>query len=227
MRAGYNAGPFPVQVRMSDERQPNPLLAKLGRLLEAVLNRALALDVETRSKLETLNGHRVGIELRDTGLALAITLRDGRICVGPHWEAASELNLRAAPGSLLAFALRRGDEAPQPAGKVEISGDAELARQLERLFRGYQPDIEEAFAKTFGDVLGVPLARTVRAAFTWSRESAEAMARNSADFLRDERRDLIAPAEMDQFLDDVDALRERADRLAARVARLAAREGSA
>ena len=57
-------------------------------------------------------------------------------------------------------------------------------------------------------------------AFAWSRESAQALAQDSADFLRDESRDLIAPAEMEQFLDDVDALRERADRLAARVQRL-------
>jgi len=211
---------------MSDERQPNPLLARLGRLLEAGLNRALALDEETRSRLAALEGRRIGIELRDTGLALAITLRDGRLHVGPHWDAATELNLRAAPGSLLAFALRRGEDAPLPPGKVEISGDAELARRVEKLFRGYQPDIEEAFAKTFGDVIGVPIARAVHAAFTWSRDSAQALVRDGAAFLRDETRDLIAPAEMDRFLDDVDGLRERVDRLAARMARLAPRDGA-
>jgi ubiquinone biosynthesis protein UbiJ len=143
--------------------------------------------------------------------------------VGPHWQTAGNLNLRAAPGSLLAFALRRGDESLAPPGKVDISGDAELARRLEKLLRGFRPDIEEAFAKTFGDVIGVPLARALHAAFDWSRESAEALARDTADFLRDESRDLIAPAEMDQFLDDVDGLRDRVERLAARVALAGAR----
>ena len=88
---------------------------------------------------------------------------------------------------------------------------------------GFHPDIEVAFAKTFGDVIGVPLARALHSAFDWSRESAEAFAHDTADFLRDESRDLIAAAEMDQFLDDVDALRDRAERLAARVAFAAAR----
>jgi ubiquinone biosynthesis protein UbiJ len=208
---------------MSEERQPNPLLVRLGRLLEAVLNRALSLDEPTRAQLGTLEGRRVGIELTGTPLALAIEVHEGRLRVGPHWQTAGNLNLRAAPGSLLAFALRRGDESLVPPGKVDISGDAELARRLEKLLRGFRPDIEEAFAKTFGDVIGVPLARALHAAFDWSRESAEALARDTADFLRDESRDLIAPAEMDQFLDDVDGLRDRVERLAARVALAGAR----
>jgi len=211
---------------MSDDRQPNPLLARLGRLLEAALNRGLALDDATRAQLGTLEGRRIGVELRGTPLALAITVDGGRLRVGPHWQAASDLNLRAAPGSLLAFALRKGDESPRPPGKVDISGDAELARRIEKLLHGFRPDIEEAFAKTFGDVVGVPLARALHGAFTWSRESADALVRDGAEFLRDDSRDLIAPAEMDRFLDDVDALRERVDRLVARIDRVAGPSGA-
>ena len=140
-------------------RQPNPLLARLGRLLEAALNRALALDVDTRAQLTTLDGRRIGVQLHGLNLALSVVVRDGRLSVGPHWDAPGDLNVRAAPASLLAFALRSGENSSLPPGKVEISGDAELARRLEKLMRGFQPDIEEAFAKTFGDVLGVPMRR--------------------------------------------------------------------
>ncbi len=61
----------------------------------------------------------------------------------------------------------------------------------------------------------------MRRALAYAADSAHALAKDGAEFLRDERRDLVAPAEMEQFLDDVDALRERADRLDARLARLA------
>jgi len=198
-------------------RQPNPLLVRLGDLLEAALNRALALDQPARERLGTLEGRRIGIELRGANLALALSVREGRLRVGPHWDAPADLNLRASPGSLLAFALRRGDSTLPP-GKVDISGDAELARSMEKLLRDFQPDVEEAFAQTFGDVLGVPLARGLRQAFDFARESAQALTQDTAEFLREESR---APAEMQQFLDDVDGLRERADRLDARVQGLA------
>ncbi len=211
---------------MAEDRQPNPLLAALGRALEAALNRGVALDADMRSQLAGLEGRRIGVELRGVNLALAISVRDGRLQVGPHWEAPGDLNLHASPGSLLAFALRRSDDSGKStAGKVEISGDAELARSVEKLLRGFRPDIEEAFARTFGDVLGVPLARALHSAFAWTRDSAQSFAEDSAAFLRDDTRDLVAPAEVDALLDDIDALRERADRLAARVQRVAAKIG--
>lgn len=202
-------------------RQPNPLFARLGAALESALNRGLALDPDIAATLAPLEGHRVGVELRGMNLALAIVVREGKLRVGPHWESAADLNVRAAPASLLAFALRRGDDAPLPPGKVEISGDAQLARTLEKIAREFRPDVEEAFARTFGDVIGVALARALRGAFAYAREGAQALAQDTAEFLREESRDLLAPAEMEQFLDDVDALRERADRLDARVQRLA------
>lgn len=204
-------------------RQPNPLLARLGAGLEAALNRALALDPESDANLASLEGRRIGVELRGMNLALAIGVRDGKLRVGPHWESAPDLNVRAAPASLLAFALRRGEHAPLPPGKVEISGDAHLARTLEKVARDFHPDFEEAFARTFGDVAGVALAHALRAAFAQARESAQALAQDAAEFLREESRDLVAEAQMEQFLDDVDALRERADRLEARLARIGAR----
>ena len=210
---------------MSDSRTPNPILQRLGGALEFALNRALALDAETQARLTALEGKRVGVDLHGTGIALAISVAEGKLRVGPHWEKSGDLNLRAAPASLLAFALRRGDDDATAPGKVEISGDADLARRMEKLLRGYRPDIEEAFAKTFGDVIGVPLSRALQRAFAYARDSAQAAAQDTAEFLREESRDLVAPAEMETFLDDVDALRERADRLAARVQHVAARAG--
>ncbi len=64
---------------MSEERQPNPLLVRLGRLLEAVLNRALSLDEPTRAQLGALEGRRMGIELTGTSLALAVEVHEGRL----------------------------------------------------------------------------------------------------------------------------------------------------
>ncbi|MBS0571009.1 MAG: SCP2 sterol-binding domain-containing protein [Proteobacteria bacterium] len=203
------------------------MLSRLGALLEGALHGALALDPQIAATLAPLEGRRVGVELRGVNLALAIAVRDGKLRVGPHWQATPDLNVRAAPASLLAFALRRGDDMPVPPGKVEISGDAQLARVLEKLARDFRPDIEEAFAKSFGDVIGVALAMAIRQAFAHVRAGAKSLVQDTAEFLREESRDLVAPAEMEQFLDDVDALRERADRLDARVKRIATIRGAA
>jgi ubiquinone biosynthesis protein UbiJ len=198
---------------------PQPLRKLAGRALETALNHALSLDPDTQSRLATLDGRSVQLHLRGIDLALAITVEGSRLKVGPAPET-SDLRVAATPGSLLSMLFRRhGDESMAP-GKVDIAGDAELARRLEKLASGFAPDFEEAFTRTFGDVLGVPLANAVRDGLAHARDTASHLSQDGAAWLRDETRIALAPGEVETFLDEVDALRERAERLDARLARL-------
>ncbi len=191
-----------------------------GRALQAALNHTLSLDVETQGKLAGLNGRSVQLQLRGVGLALAVTVEEARLKVGPPQDD-DQLRVTATPGSLLAMMFRRDEDGIAP-GKVEIAGDAELARRLEKLASKFSPDFEEAFARAFGDILGVPLAKAIRKGLSHARESATHLAEDSVDWLRDEARLAIAPGEAEGFLDGVDAVRERSERLESRIRRLAA-----
>ena len=186
--------------------------------MEAALNRAVDLDPDTRARLDVLDGRSVQVHLSGPEMALRITVDKGRLRVGPPEDGGS-LRVTASPASLLAMAMRRDDDGVAP-GKVDIAGDAELARRLERLARQYAPDVEEAFAKTFGDTIGVPLARALREGLAHARETASHLTEDSADWLRDEVRVAVAPGEVDIFLDGVDMVRERTERAEARLARL-------
>ena len=204
---------------------PVPLRKLAGRALETALNHTLSLDPDTQQKLAGMHGRRVLLHLHGPELALAVTVEAGRLRVGPPDDgetSAGTLRVAATPGSLLAMALRRGDDGVAP-GKVEIAGDADLARRLEKLAAQFAPDFEEAFARSFGDVLGVPLARAVRKALTHAKETASHLTEDTAAWLRDEARLAPAPGEAEGFLDGVDTLRERSERLEARLARLEAR----
>lgn len=206
-------------------RAPNPVLAVLGRALEAVLERALALDPDTRQALGALDGRAVAITFRGTPLAMRLAVDGTRLRVGPAFGGASDLRVEATPGSLLGMAVARlrGDADAVLPGRIEIAGDADLARRLERLATRFEPDVDEAFARVFGDVAGVQVARGVRRGLAFVRDGVVGLVRDGADYLVEESRDLVARGEMDAFLDDVDAVRERGDRLEARVRRLQAR----
>jgi ubiquinone biosynthesis protein UbiJ len=197
---------------------PQPLRKLAGRALETALNHTLSLDPDTQQRLAALNGRSVQLHLRGPEIALAVTVEDARLKVGPPQDD-SQLRVAATPGSLLAMMFRRDDDGIAP-GKVEIAGDAELARRLEKLASKFAPDFEEAFARTFGDVLGVPLAKAVRKGLAHARETATHLTEDSADWLRDEARVALAPGEVEGFLDGVDHLRERSERLESRVQRL-------
>jgi ubiquinone biosynthesis protein UbiJ len=192
-----------------------------GRALEAALNQLLALDPETRDALGGLDGRRVELQLEAPAIALAVTVRGQRLEVGPA-DAAGEpdLGLRATLGGLLGQLPFLRPEGGGPVGKLRINGDAELARRLQQLARGFDPDWDAPFARALGPVVGPQVARVLREGLRNSVVLAKGLARDGAEFLTEESRDLVAKAELEAFYDDVDTLRERVERLVVRVSRL-------
>lgn len=197
-----------------------------GRALEIALNRLLALDPDTAAAVRKLDGKRIELALVAPAIALAITVRQGQLEVGPP-DAGNEpdLGLRATLGGLLAqLPFARTSDAP-PVGKLRINGDAELARTLQQLAGRFDPDWDKPFADALGPVFGPQAARVLREALRGGGKLAQNLARDAADYVTEETRDVVAKAELAAFHDDVDALRDRAERLIARADRLRARHG--
>ena len=194
-----------------------------GRALEAALNRALALDPETRAAVAALDGRSVELAVESPPLALRLQVEGERLVVGPADPAREpDLGVRATLGALLAQLppLRR-DDAP-PVGRMRVSGDAELARRLQRLAERFDPDWQLPFVAVFGDIVGVQVANAIAAGLRHARGAGREFAGTAAEFLTEESRDVVPRAELDAFHDAVDTLRDDAARLAARVNRLQA-----
>ena len=204
-----------------------------GRALEAALNRAVALDPDTRDALQPLNGRSVvlALDAAESPLAMRLQVDGDRLRVGPvDAEQTPDLAVRSTLGGVLSFGMqtllpkllgkRDDDEAAVPVGRMRIEGDAELARRLQRLAERFDPDWQQPFTAVFGDVLGVQIANGVAAALRQARVGGQKFAETAAEYLTEESRDVVPRAELDAFHDDVDTLRDDAERLAARIARL-------
>ena len=192
-----------------------------GRALEAALNRALALDEETRSALKALDGQRVAITLTSPPLALQVRVDGEALRVGPvDAEDAPDLGMRTMLAGLLGqLPMFRRDDAP-PVGKLRIECDAELARRLQKLAQGFDPDWQLPFVRVFGDVAGVQVAKALAAALRQAQVAGRNLAETAAEYVTEESRDVVPRAELDAFHDDVDALRDDVERIAAKIARL-------
>ncbi|TAN05615.1 MAG: sterol-binding protein [Rhodanobacteraceae bacterium] len=203
---------------------PHPLRRLGGLALTLGLNRLLALDPDAETAVTRLEGRRLGVHLAGPEIAFSIAARHGTLQIEPppgaRDDGVNDFEVNATPGALLAMVLGRADGAAHPAGKVEIAGDAELAHRVQQLARDYKPDFEAAFAAVFGDIAGTAIARALHDAARWTGESARHLRDDTVDWLRDEARLTVPQAEMNMFLDGVDGLRERTERLAARLARL-------
>ena len=212
---------------MTDRRtSPFDALKPLaGRALEQALNRLVALDPDTAEALKRLGGRRIGLALQAPPVALDITVDNGRLKVGPPTDE-PDLGIRATlSGVLSQLPFLRTPGAP-PVGKVRINGDAELARTVQHLAQRFDPDWEKPFAYLLGPIIGPQVARVLREAFQAGTGFAKGFSRDAAEYLTEESRDVVAKAELAAFHDDVDDLRDRAERLAARFARLDPERGA-
>lgn len=203
----------------------------LTATLENVLNRGLPRSPRARQLCAALAGKRVRVEVSGFGCFLlesnGTSLKVLRSLQSPAdadptssaADTVADATISGSPLSLLALAgpsaqtvLQRGD--------VEIRGDAELAQQFRELTLLLRPDLEEELSLLLGDVPAHQIGRLARATLGWSRKAAGTTARNIAEYLAHETRDVVSRREAEPFLADVDRLREDVDRLQARVAML-------
>jgi ubiquinone biosynthesis protein UbiJ len=217
--AGSAGGPKPYNACMS--ATPFNWKQPAGKALEVALNRALALDPDTRAALRALDGQRVALALTSPPLALEVRVDGDALRVGPVDAAAEpDLGVRSTLAGLLGqLPMFRRDDAP-PVGKLRIEGDAELARRLQRLARGFDPDWQQPFVRVFGEIAGVQVARALAAGLAQAKVAGRNLAETAAEFVTEESRDVVPRAELDAFHDDVDALRDDVERVAAKLARL-------
>lgn len=192
-----------------------------GRTLEAALNRALALDEETRAALQPLDGQSVAVTLTSPPLALQVRVEGEALRVGPvDADKEPDLGVRTTLAGLLGqLPMFRRDDAP-PVGKLRIEGDAELARRLQKLAQDFDPDWQLPFVRVFGDIAGVQIAKALAAGLRQAQIAGKNLAETAAEYVTEESRDVVPKAELDAFHDDVDALRDDVERIAAKIARL-------
>jgi ubiquinone biosynthesis protein UbiJ len=188
--------------------------------INGYLARALERSPRARELCLALDGRRIRFEIDGFPAPLALTATGGALhFAGAGAEAAADVTVTASPLALLALA--RGDsEAVFRNSGAGMSGDEEIARQFQELARLLRPDPEAAAGALIGRIPAHLATRALGAAAEWGRAAGASLARNGADYLAHESRDLVPRAEAEQFLGGVEALRAQLAASETRLARL-------
>jgi ubiquinone biosynthesis accessory factor UbiJ len=197
--------------------------------LESLLNRNIAASTPAREILRRLSGRAFAVEIGtpEGGRLLRLRLLAGATGLTlDGGDAAADAAVSGTPLALAALLARRA-EGDSGASGVTISGDAAIAEAFEKLLGLARPDLEEELARLAGDVPAHYAGVAARAALGWLGKARASLARNVGEFLTEESRDLVARAELDSFLADVDVLRDDLERTAARLALLERKLGGA
>ena len=199
--------------------------------IESLLNRSIDQSLRARAVAGRLNGS--SMELRVEGLAaIRIAAFSGRLALASAGGvrgaggagdagAVADAVIAGPPLALLdLFAGREDSSAARGSERVHISGDAEVAARYRELLELARPDWEEELSRLIGDLPARRVSLAARAALSWARGFARTAGANVAEYLQEESRALVSRPEVEEFLGQVDVLRETADRVEARIARL-------
>jgi ubiquinone biosynthesis protein UbiJ len=193
----------------------------LERLAE-ILNRNIADSRKAQSLCRQLDGRVVSLTVEGTPFAFYFRAEGGRVSLSSRHDGDSDASLSGTPIALLALAGPQAEGALRGGG-VRIEGDAEVAQKFRDLLGQAQPDFEEELARVIGDVAARQVANFARGILDWGRRAGGSLASNVAEYLQEEGRDLPTRTEVEEFLADVDKLRDDAERIDARLARLESR----
>jgi len=193
--------------------------------LEAILNRNVAESRRAQALARQLDGRAMALRVEGTPLEFYFLAEGGRLAIASRHEGTTDASLSGTPIALLALAGPRAEGALRGGG-VRIEGDAEVAQRFRELLEEAQPEFEEELALVFGDVAARRLANLARGVLDWGRKASGSFTGSVVEYLQEEGRDLPTRTEVEEFLADVDRLRDDAERLEARFARLQSRRDS-
>ncbi|MDX2416927.1 MAG: SCP2 sterol-binding domain-containing protein [Xanthomonadales bacterium] len=164
-----------------------PLPGILAFALETAVNRVLQLDMESPARVEKLKGRLLQVNLEGLGITLFFTFKHGVVRVRLKAEGTPDTIISGTPVALFSMAEPEEADWGLPDSKVQINGDASLARDLERIFRKLEPDWEGPLAGMFGDVAGHQLAQGLRQGAETARETARSASKVFSDIIKDRR----------------------------------------
>jgi ubiquinone biosynthesis protein UbiJ len=189
---------------------------------ETLLNRGIGQSMQAAAAARRLSRTSLQIEVAGVGRIRA-AVAGGRLSLTSGGELDADAIISGSAPALFELFTGRLDRAAAARGArgqpVRISGDAEIAARYRDLLALARPDWEEELSRLVGDLPARRLSNAARAAFSWARGVGRTAGQNLAEYLQEESRDLVSKPELEEFVADVDRLRETADRVEARLAR--------
>lgn len=164
-----------------------PLSGMLALTLETAINHVLQLDMESPSRVRKLEGKLLQVNLDGLNITLYFTFKHGVVRVRLDADGTPDTVISGTPVALFSMAEPEEADWGLPKSKVQINGDASLARDLERIFRNLEPDWEAPLAGLLGDVAGHQAAHGIRRGLDTARKTARTAGEVLSEFIKDRR----------------------------------------
>ena len=189
----------------------------LKPLLTRLLNHLLAQNSWAAEQLHPFAGKHARFVLPPISATLVV-LEDGGLAIAGE-TAIADATLTVPPS--VALRILAGDERANTS--AAITGDTEFATALAKVLQGISWEYEEDLSHIVGDIPAHEIVRRGRAAVSQIKHQTANIAGMFAEYWQEEQPLIAKKRHVEQFVRDVDILREDTERLAQRIRKLKAR----
>lgn len=188
----------------------------LKQLLTRFLNHVIAQNSWAKAHLQPYGGKAVRFNVFPLSATLTV-LEDGGLAISGV-ALAPEATVNITPG--VALRLIAGDQAANTL--ITIEGDTELATAMAKVLHEMSWDVEEDLSHVIGDTAAHQAAKLGRKVGAGVKRQTINVAEMVTEYWQEEIPLLAKKRHVEQFIQDVDVLREDAERLQKRFDKLSA-----
>ncbi|MBX9587369.1 MAG: SCP2 sterol-binding domain-containing protein [Gammaproteobacteria bacterium] len=187
----------------------------INTLFDWASSQILSLDPEVKSDLSSFAGKLIKVELKGVNVAFYLQPTFTGLQCYLNSEKKPDAVIIGTPIALAMQGLQQKFGWSNNSQGVEIQGDADLVHRLTLLMKKFRIDWEEIIAQAMGDQVAQHVGSAVRKISDYGSDITQRFQSNAADYIQEELRLLPPREEIEDFMSDVDELRDRVERLLA------------
>ena len=177
------------------------------------VNKVLASNIFVKSIPENyftdIDDKKIKINLKDIEYSIIIKIKDNTLLLIDE-EDDYDVELIATPITLILFILSKGSD--KYSSKIIINGDIETANKFNK-FLGSSEKIKEIVIHLLGEDRASQLEDKSGKLITFFKDSFKKSSKDVIDLLTDDLNFITSKTDINQYLDDVDDLKSRTDKL--------------
>ena len=177
------------------------------------VNKILASNIFVKSIPENyftdIDNKKIKINLKDIEYSIIIKIKDNNLLLIDE-EDDYDVELIATPITLILFILSKGSD--KFSSKIIINGDIETANKFNK-FLSSSEKIKEIVIHLLGEDRASQLEDKSEKLMTFFKDSFKKSSKDVIDLLTDDLNFITSKTDINQYLDDVDDLKSRTDKL--------------
>ncbi|BBB28299.1 ubiquinone biosynthesis accessory factor UbiJ [Neptunomonas japonica] len=193
------------------------LYAAILTPLESAINTILQSDPITCQALQRLTGRVIQVEATDLNQSIYIIPFNAGVQLQAHIEGTADVTLSGLSSRLIQLLTSENKAEHFFGNGISVIGETSLANQFQSLLANTRIDWEALLANGIGDLPAHQLSELTKSQLSHFQRISHSFSENIHEYIQEEAQLLPTRPEACAFMEDVDQLKERTERLAARI----------